>query len=54
MAAGLIGPRFTLLVGALSCLLGVVLFVRQIPAIQDKVRPIYQRKGIVRQSDEGQ
>ncbi len=45
--AGLIGPRQTLLVGAAACLLGTAFFVRQLPAIREKVRPIYRRKGIL-------
>ncbi|HSR36925.1 MAG TPA: MFS transporter, partial [Desulfurivibrionaceae bacterium] len=45
--AGLIGPRETLLLGAGSCLLGIAFFARKLPAMREKVRPIYRRKGIV-------
>lgn len=45
--AALIGPRETLLLGAGSCLLGIAFFARQLPAMREKVRPIYRRKGIV-------
>jgi MFS family permease len=45
--AGSIGPRQTLLVGSLSCLIGAVCFARNLPDIREKVRPIYVRKGII-------
>jgi MFS family permease len=45
--AGSIGPRQTLLVGSISCLIGAVCFARHLPDIREKVRPIYVRKGII-------
>lgn len=50
--AGLIGPRETLLVGAVSCLAGTAYFARQMPAIREKVRPIYRRNGILNDATE--
>ncbi|MEW6594471.1 MAG: MFS transporter [Thermodesulfobacteriota bacterium] len=45
--AGLIGPRQTLLAGAAACLVGAVLFSRQLPLLREKLRPIYRRKGML-------
>jgi MFS family permease len=51
--AGIIGPRKTLLVGALCCLAGAALFARQLPRIREKVRPIYVKMGILREVAQG-
>jgi hypothetical protein len=45
--AGLLGTRETLLLGASFCLLGAMLFARQLPYLREKVRPIYERLGIM-------
>ena len=45
--AGLIGPRNTLLLGSAGCLVGAAFFVRHLPQIREKVRPIYARMGII-------
>ena len=47
--ASSIGARNTLLVGGLSCLVGAALFARELPRLREKVRPIYVRKGIIRE-----
>ena len=47
--AGIIGPRDTLLLGGIGCLVGAAVFVRQLPKIRMKVRPIYERMGIYRE-----
>lgn len=47
MVADRIGPQHTLLLGGAVCLAGGILFARQLPAIREKVRPIYARLGII-------
>ncbi|BCS54401.1 MFS transporter [Geobacter sp. SVR] len=51
--AGIIGPRYTLLIGGGGCLAGAAMFVRQLPGIREKVRPIYRRMGIIPEVAEG-
>lgn len=51
--AGIIGPRDTLLIGSMGCLVGAALFARQLPLIREKVRPIYVRMGIIREVANG-
>lgn len=51
--AGIIGLRETLLVGAACCLVGAVIFARQLPHIREKVRPIYVRMGIIKEVAQG-
>lgn len=45
--AGIIGPRDTLLLGGIGCLVGAAVFARHLPQIREKVRPIYLRMGII-------
>lgn len=45
--ADIIGTRETLLLGACFCLLGAALFAKQLPRFREKVRPIYERMGIM-------
>jgi len=45
--AGFIGPRDTLLIGGIGCLVGAMAFARYLPQIREKVRPIYERMGII-------
>ena len=52
-AAGIIRPQATLLIGAGSCLLGTLLFARQLPEIRKQVRPIYIRMGILKEIADG-
>jgi MFS family permease len=51
LAAGLvadrIGPQNTLILGGTICLIGGIIFARQLPSFRDDVRPIYTRLGIV-------
>ncbi|MDD5217313.1 MAG: MFS transporter [Candidatus Omnitrophica bacterium] len=42
-----IGAPATLLIGGVCCVLGAAIFVRKLPAIRAKVRPIYIKKGII-------
>ena len=51
--AGIIGPRETLLFGAVCCLVGAFIFARQLPRIREKVRPIYVKMGIMREVADG-
>jgi len=51
--AGIIGLRDTLLLGAACCLVGAVMFARQLPHIREMVRPIYVRMGIIREVARG-
>ena len=51
--AGIIGLRDTLLLGAACCLVGAVMFARQLPHIREMVRPIYVRMGIIREVAQG-
>jgi MFS family permease len=43
----LIGPQKTLLIGGIGCLTSALLFARHLPLIREKIRPIYQRMGIM-------
>jgi len=47
--AGMIGPRDTLLIGSLGCLVGAAIFTCHLPQIREKIRPIYVRMGIIRE-----
>ena len=51
--AGIIGPRDTLLLGGLGCLVGAAVFARHLPQIREKVRPIYLRMGIIQEVANG-
>ena len=51
--AGIVGPRETLLLGAVCCLVGTTLFARNLPKIQEKVRPIYVQMGIIKDAANG-
>jgi MFS family permease len=51
--AGIIGAPFTLIIGGVLCISGSFLFARKLPALRTMVRPIYLRKGIVREESEG-
>jgi len=51
--AGIIGLRETLLLGAACCLVGAVIFSRQLPHIRETVRPIYVRMGIINEVAQG-
>ncbi len=42
-----IGARDTLLIGGIFCLSGGALFARNLPKQREKVRPIYQKMGII-------
>ncbi len=44
-----IGAQNILLLGGISCLTGARLLARNLPALREKVRPIYVKMGIVRE-----
>jgi len=50
--ARIIGAPHTLLIGGLCCILGGLLFARQLPSWRQMVRPVYIRKGIIPQISE--
>lgn len=50
--AGIIGPRNTLLLGSIGCLVGAMVFARHLPQIREKVRPIYELMGIIKKADD--
>jgi MFS family permease len=41
------GAPNTLLLGGVCCIIGAVIFSRKLPAIREKIRPIYIKKGIM-------
>lgn len=45
-----VGVRQTVILGGGACLTGALVFARQLPRIREKVRPIYVRMGIVRET----
>jgi MFS family permease len=45
--ASKIGAPNTLLLGGICCIIGALLFVRKLPSLREKVRPIYIEKGII-------
>lgn len=51
--AGILGPRDTLLLGGVGCLMGAAFFARYLPQIREKVRPIYLRMGIIQKVANG-
>jgi MFS family permease len=47
--ASKIGAPNTLIIGGLFCLLGASVFYRKLPALRKLIRPIYQKKGIIKE-----
>ncbi len=45
--ASKIGAPNTLLLGGTCCVIGALMFVRKLPSLREKVRPIYIEKGII-------
>ncbi len=48
--ASRIGATSTVFVSGIICLIGAILFARQLPGIRQLVRPIYEKKGIISQT----
>jgi MFS family permease len=44
---GKIGAPSTLLLGGTCCIIGALVFVRKVPLLREKIRPIYIKKGII-------
>jgi len=51
--ASRIGAPITLIIGGASCILGSFLFSKKLPLIREMVRPIYIRKGILSEREDG-
>lgn len=49
--AHVLGASSTLMIGGVCCTLGAGLFALRLPALRPLVRPIYIRKGIIRESE---
>ena len=47
--ASKIGASSTLIIGGASCILGSFLFSKKLPLIREMIRPIYLKKGIIRE-----
>ncbi len=47
--ASRIGAPNTLIIGGIICIIGSLLFLRKLPSIRRKVRPIYVQMGIIRE-----
>jgi MFS family permease len=42
-----IGAPYTLCLGGICCILGALIFMRRLPALRQKVHPVYIKKGII-------
>lgn len=42
-----IGAPYALLIGGFCCIISAFIFARQLPALREKIRPIYVKKGII-------
>jgi len=51
--ASRIGAPITLIIGGASCILGSFLFAKKLPLIREMVRPIYIRKGVLSEREDG-
>ena len=45
--ASKIGAPFTLLIGGICCIIGALVFAKNLPALKEEIRPIYAEKGII-------
>lgn len=45
--ASRIGAPNTLIIDGIACILGSIIFSRQLPTLRQIMRPIYEQKGIV-------
>jgi len=52
-AASKIGAPMTLIIGGSVCLLASIVFYKNLPALRKLVRPIYKKKGIIKEVAEG-
>jgi len=52
-AASKIGAPMTLIIGGSVCLLASIVFYKNLPALRKLVRPIYKKKGIIKEVADG-
>ena len=45
--AKIIGPSYTIFVGAICCIFGAVIFSRKLPELKRLARPVYVKRGII-------
>ncbi len=46
--ASIMGAPNALMIGGASCILGSILFAKKLPLLEEMIRPIYVRIGILR------
>jgi MFS family permease len=51
--AGIIGAPYTVLSGGFICLIGALIFYKNLPSLRKHIRPIYIQKGILPEVSEG-
>ena len=52
LAGGLahkIGAPYTLMIGGVCCIIGGLVYLRKLPVIREKIRPVYIKKGIIQE-----
>jgi MFS family permease len=49
--AGSIGPKWTLMIGSVWCLIAGIFFLRQLPQLRQQVEPIFIDRGIIQKSN---
>jgi MFS family permease len=47
--ANYIGAPNTVIIGGIICVLGSIVFTKQLPALKNFVRPLYQKMGLIPQ-----
>ena len=53
MSAAHLGVHKTLFLGGLCCIAGALVFIKNLPILREKIRPIYIKKGIIPEVAEG-
>ncbi len=51
--AARVGAPHTIMGGGLACIVGSLLFLRRLPGLRERIRPIYEQKGIIREVARG-
>jgi hypothetical protein len=51
--AKIIGAPYTLLIGGITCISGAVLFARRLPELENIIRPIFIKMGIITEGHKG-
>jgi len=52
LLASHIGASNTLIIDGIACIIGSIVFSRQLPALRKIMRPIYEQKGIIIRTQE--